>query len=75
MDCVRTFLRVGQYKPAQKFLCLLGLMSSCLMVVRFARLYMRPIQWHVKDRWALHLVQAPVMVSLALVSDLQWWIH
>ena len=34
MDCVRTFLRVGQYKPAQKFLRLLSLMASCLSMIR-----------------------------------------
>ena len=76
LACVRTFLQVSQYQPAHQFLRLLGLMASCLSVVRFARLYMRPIQWHVKDCWAPPLrLQAPVMVTRALVSDLQWWLH
>jgi hypothetical protein len=48
--CIKIFLRMGQYKPAHQFLCLLGLMASCLLVVKWVRLFMRPIQWHVKDR-------------------------
>ena len=75
LKCVRTFLRVGQYKPAHQFLRLLGLMASCLAVVPYARLYMRPIQWHVKDRWnPTKGLNAPIMVNMALTEHLQWWL-
>ena len=74
-ECVKTFLRAGQYKPAHQFLRLLGLMASCISVVWLARLYMRPIQMHVKDRWAPHLgLQAPIMVTRALTVELLWWL-
>jgi hypothetical protein len=73
--CVRTFLMVGQYKPAHQFLRLLGLMAACLSVVKLARLFMRPVQWHVKNRWSPTLgLQARIMVTLSLVADLQWWL-
>ena len=73
--CLRTFLRVGQYKPAHHFLRLLGLMAACLSVVRLARLHMRPIQWHVKDRWSPALgLSALIMVTRSLTSHLQWWL-
>ena len=76
LHCICTFLRVSQYKPAHQFLLLLGLMASCLSVVWLSRLYIRPIQWRVKDRWAPPLsLQAPIMVTRALTSDFQWWMH
>ena len=75
LACVRTFLRVGQYKPAHHFLRLLGLLAACLSVVKLARLHMRPIQWHVKIRWAPHMgLNAPIVVTLSLVGHLQWWL-
>jgi hypothetical protein len=51
MKCLKTFLQLGQYKPAHQFVCLLGLMASCLAVVPFTHRHMRLIQWHMKDRW------------------------
>ena len=40
---VRSFFRVGQYKPALLFLSLLGLMAATLPSVEYAHLHMHPI--------------------------------
>ena len=41
---VRSFSRVGQYKPALLYLSLLGLMAATLQMVEYAHLHMHPIQ-------------------------------
>ena len=75
VNCVKTFLHIGMYKPAHQWLRLLGLMAATLLVVHQARLNMRPIQWHVKLRWkAVQGLKAPVMVSAEVVQALQWWL-
>ena len=48
---VRSFSRVGQYKPAFLFLSLLGLMAAMLPSVEYTHLCMHPIQWFLKRRW------------------------
>ena len=48
---VRSFYRVGQYKPALLFLSLLGLMAATLQSVEYAHLRMHPIQWYLKGCW------------------------
>jgi hypothetical protein len=60
ITCIKTFFRV----------------ASCRSVVKWAILFMRPMQWHVKDRWTPHIgLEVPIMVTQVLESHLQWWLH
>ena len=43
---VRSFSKVGQYKPALLYLSLLGLMAATLQTVQYAHLHICPIQWY-----------------------------
>ena len=60
---------------AQKFLRLLGLMSSCMDLIPKARLQMRPTQYHLRSRWnaALDTLKKKVTVTAELVRHLSWW--
>jgi hypothetical protein len=46
-----SFLPVGTYKTAREYLRLLGLMTSSMLMVPHARLYMRPIQIYLNASW------------------------
>ena len=72
---VRSFSRVGQYKPALLFLSLLGLMAPTLPLMEYTHLRMRPIQWYLKHRWndVTHELRHPIFVTKDLVQELHWW--
>ena len=61
---VRSFSKVGAYKPAHQFLSLLGL--------EYTHLH---IQWYVKWRWThtTHGLHHPIFVSKDMVHMLLWW--
>ena len=60
---------------ARQFLRLLGLMASCIEVVPYARLMMRPIQIYLLYHWRMSSkdLKAIVPVSDQLRSHLVWW--
>ena len=74
ISCVRSFCQAGSYNPAHQFLRLLGLMVATLLVIPYAHLHMRPVQWHLKDRWlSLFGLNHWMFMNANLVRDLQWW--
>ena len=50
ISCIRSFCQAGSYKPAHQFLHLLGLMVVTLLVMPYAHVHMRPLQWYLKSR-------------------------
>ena len=74
VSLARTFMQVGQYKPALMFLSLIGLMAASIDMVQYARLAMRPIQWYLKDRWTAALgLRFPILVTRELRDLVLWW--
>ena len=73
ITCVRSFSKIGAYKPAHQFLSLLGLMAAMLQS-EYAHLYMRPIQWYLKQSWThtTHQLHHPIFVRKDLVHVLLW---
>jgi hypothetical protein len=74
ISLVKTFT-VGSYKTARQFLQLLGLMSSCLQVVREARLFIRPIQVYLMAFWSIRdsTLEQKILVRSTLLPHLLWW--
>jgi len=49
-------------------------MASCLGLVQFARLAMRPVHWFLEDRWsATKGLEYQVMVTMGLSLHVKWW--
>ena len=73
--CVRCFSKDGAYKPGHQFLSLLGMMAATLLSVKYGHLYMRPIQWYLKQHWThkTHRLHHPIFVNRDLVHVLLWW--
>ena len=67
--------RLHEYLPAQTFLKLLGTMASCIDVIPYAHLHMRPIQMYLLFYWkpSQRDVQSLIPVSSQLISHLEWW--
>ena len=74
-QCVRLFMKVGVYLPVRLFLRLLGLMAASLLMVPWARLYMRPLQLYLNSQWDARSrnFDFKVMVPLRLMKIFQWW--
>ena len=71
---VRSFSKVGAYKPAHQFLNLLGLMAAVLHLVEYAPLHMDPIPWYLMQcrTHTTHALHHPIFVSNDLFHVLQW---
>ena len=65
----------GQSYPARRWLQLLGVLASTILMVRLARLRMRPIQWYFHSQWnsATHCLSFPVKVNAHVHGHLLWW--
>ena len=50
ISCIRSYCRAASYTPAHQFLGLLGLMTVTLLVVPYAHLHMRLLQWYLKSQ-------------------------
>lgn len=73
---LQSFLKVGALHPARLFMKVLGLMAATIDVVPHARYRMRPLQWHLHDRWTVaDGYEAPILVTRQLVEDCRWWLH
>jgi ribonuclease HI len=75
VECLQHFLKVGVYKPVKLWLRLLGLMASTLLMVPYARLYMRPVQLYLNSQWKASTLDFnfQVLVPLRLIPVLRWW--
>jgi hypothetical protein len=75
LKVLRTFMQVGQSRPAVLFVCLLGRMTATVDVVFLARLKMRPLQFYVKRRWKhTQGLNYPIMLTSELQGILSWWL-
>ena len=54
----------------------MGLMASCILLVKFARWHMRALQWDLKFQWQQHQgnLSDLVQISEKTAKDLQWWL-
>jgi hypothetical protein len=75
VECLKHFSRVGEYKPVKLWLRLLGLMAATLLMVPYARLYMRPVQLYLNSQWRASTLDFsyPVLVPLRLIPIFRWW--
>ena len=62
---------------ARDYLQLLGLMASCIEMIPYARLHMRPLQLHLLFWWrpALRNMEMVIPCSSHLNQHLNWWLH
>jgi ribonuclease HI len=62
---------------AKEYLHLLGLMSSCIETVLYARLHMRPVQLHLLHFWKPSSRDLHFLIPLTkhVQGHLSWWLH
>ena len=60
---------------ASLWLSLLGVLSSLAHLVPGGRLRMRSLQLCLHRSWNRQDLEAPVLVSMECLHDLQWWLH
>lgn len=75
LDLIAQF-RVGEPQPARKFLSLLGLMGYMIPMVKFCRLFRRPIQLYLFQYWLGKRRNWDELVPVlpSLLGHLQWWV-
>ena len=55
---------------------LIGLLTATEKQVHLGRLYMRPIQWHLKSNWRiLESLEKRIPLPRSLHPNLQWWLE
>ena len=69
-------LRVFQVASAKQYLTILGIMASCIELIPFARLHMRPIQIHMLHFWKQTSkdLDYQIPVTRHLNEHLTWWL-
>ena len=69
-------LRVAQVASAKQYLTILGIMASCIELIPFARLHMRPIQIHMLHFWKQTSkdLDYQIPVTQHLREHLTWWL-
>ena len=61
--------------PVQEFMSLIGLLTATEKEVHLGRLYMRPIQWHLKNNWRVpESLRKVIPIPRSLHPHLQWWL-
>ena len=60
---------------ASLWLSLLGVLSSLAHLVPGGRLRLRSLQLFLHRSWNRQDLEAPVLVSMECLHDLQWWLH
>lgn len=76
-------LKLAVYKlmrgqaTALDFLHLLGILASCIQLIPFTRLHMRPIQIHMLQQWkpSSQIYSKKIPVTPQLTSHLKWWLQ
>ena len=59
---------MGTNRLAHKYLILLDLMAAILLIVEFAHLHMKPIQWYLKQ----HLTRVLPSYFNSSLLDMSW---
>ena len=76
LPVLRSFLRVGTYRTAVQFLSLLGLLTSTLDMILYARLHVRPVQFYLKLRWNARMgFTHKVLITRQFPQLLTWWLQ
>lgn len=65
------------HNTAQDYLHLLGLIASCLQLIAYAKLFMRPIQLHLLKHWRANSDSLGKLIpsSLSVLGHMNWWLH
>jgi ribonuclease HI len=73
-ECLQV-VQVGRYVPVRIFLRLLGIMASMIPVVKFCRLFMRPLQLYLMACWNLQSrdVETLILIREDIRHHLDWW--
>lgn len=76
LDIVQS-LFASQHIQAIVILKLLGLMASCIYLVPWGRLHMRPIQLYLLALWRpkIHPLTHMIVIRPILLQHLQWWMN
>ena len=62
--------------PVRKFMSLIGLLTATEKQVHLGRLHMRPIQWHLKNKWRVPgSLEKVIPVPTSLHPHLRWWLE
>ena len=66
----------GPVCPVRQFMSLIGLLKATEKQVHLGRLYMRPIQWHLKNNWRVpESLEKVIPVPRSLHPHLRWWME
>ncbi|VDH94104.1 Hypothetical predicted protein [Mytilus galloprovincialis] len=68
-------MKLKKHATAREFLHLLGIMASCIEMIPYARLHMRPIQIYLLSHWrpTSQNLELNVPITQYLISHLIWW--
>ena len=62
--------------PVRQFVSLIGLLTATEKQVHLGRLYMRPMQWHLKNNWRVPAsLEKMIPIPRSLHPHLQWWLE
>ena len=62
--------------PVRKFMSLIGLLTATEKQVHLGRLHMRPIHWHLKNKWRVpESLEKVIPVPKSLHPHLRWWLE
>lgn len=74
VQLVQSFRRDQAY-TARRWLQLVGVLAATIPMTKFARLRIRPVQWHLHSVWnrTRQSLEFPVLVTHDVFQHLQWW--
>ena len=63
-------------RPVRQFMSLIGLLTATEKQVHLGHLHMRPIQWHLKNKWGKpESLEKMIPIASSLHPHLQWWLE
>ena len=72
---IQTLLSLPAY-PVSQFMSLIGLLTATEKQVNLGLLHMRPIQWHLKNKWTVPESREKIIpIPRSLHPHLQWWLE
>ena len=70
------FLLESRSCSVRQFMSLIGLLTATEKQVPLGRLYMRPIQWHLKRNWHIpESLEKNIPIPASLHPHLKWWLQ